>query len=80
MVNEIKLRVFAKAPNRYLKSAPFILVTKEAAYRVERVGVADLPTKVADKPNADKDLPTKDKHACGCKVGESKLCKTHGRF
>ena len=82
MTKHIKIRDFCKAPLRYLKQVPFELHTKDGAYRVEVIGFADknadedhLPTKnVADSPN----LPTK--HACGCKVKETKLCKEHGRL
>jgi len=85
-MKEIKLRVFTRAPQRYLKELPFILVIKD-----KRVFVSeDLSTKMSDKPNVDKkmstnyDLPTsvkiKNHHACGCMVKESKLCKEHGRF
>ena len=95
-IKEVKLRLFTRAPQRYLKDLPFILVIKDKRILVseEMSTKLNVDKKVSDNPN----LPTKNKmsdnidmpkkilnkipstHACGCKINDSKLCKAHGRF
>jgi len=92
-IKEVKLRLFTRAPQRYLKDLPFILVIKDKRVLVSE----EMSTNVSDNSNVDKmaaenfitpnNFPAKiinriksDTHACGCKMKESKLCKEHGRF
>ncbi len=89
-IKQVPLRVFCKAPHRYLKQLPIILHTKESKFTLSADN-ADKPVDGALMPKRAEVLPTKNRmssnidmptkyHACGCKVKESKLCKEHGRF